>query len=63
MMVDLQEYSFQSYRMDISKLRIDIFYHRFGNGIPGNTTKAPPHVIYISMVQDLPSLQSEELYL
>ncbi len=24
------------------KFRIDVFYHRFGNGIPGHTARAPP---------------------
>ncbi len=24
------------------KSRIDVFYHRFGNGIPGHTARAPP---------------------
>ncbi len=24
------------------KIRIDVFHHRFGNGIPGHTTRAPP---------------------
>jgi hypothetical protein len=24
------------------KIRIDVFYHRFGNGISGHTTRAPP---------------------
>ncbi len=24
------------------KIRIDVLYHRFGNGIPGHTARAPP---------------------
>jgi hypothetical protein len=27
---------------NILKFRIDVFYHRFGNGIPGHTARAPP---------------------
>ncbi len=28
---------------DVALNGSDVFYHRFGNGIPGHTTRAPPY--------------------
>ncbi len=37
------------------KIGIDVLYHRFGNSIPGHTTKVPPPVVVIVIANDGPT--------